>query len=169
MPTASAPNTIEPASGGSSASTARIAIVVSRYNRWITDRLLEGAIKEFGRRGGKEDALAVLPAPGSFELPMLARVAATSGRFDAVVCLGCVIRGETTHDQHIASAVSQGIMQVATQTGVPVTFGVLTVENADQAEARAGGAQGNKGAEAMAAALDVVAVSQALHRDPASR
>lgn len=127
--------------------------MVSRYNRWITDRLEEGARQEHARLAGGAGALAILEAPGSFELPVIALAAARSGRFDAVVCLGCIIKGETTHDRHIAAAVAQGIAQVSIETGIPVAFGVLTVESAEQAEARAGGAMGNKGAEAMAAAL----------------
>lgn len=136
----------------------RVAVVVSRYNRWITDRLEEGAKEEHARLTGGAGSLQMLEAPGSFELPVIALAAARSGRFDAVVCLGCIIRGETTHDRHIATAVAQGIAQVSIETGVPVAFGVLTVENAEQAEARAGGAMGNKGAEAMAAALATASV-----------
>lgn len=130
-----------------------MAVVVSRYNRWITDQLEAGAREEHARLTGGAGTLEMLEAPGSFELPIIALAAARTGKFDAVVCLGCIIRGETSHDRHIAGAVAQSIAQVAIETGVPVAFGVLTVENAEQAEARAGGAMGNKGAEAMAAAL----------------
>lgn len=160
-----------------------VAVVVSRFNRWITDQLEEGALAEHARLtkgggcgvgcgvgsevgGGVGGGVVVIEAPGSFELPVIALAAARSGRFDAVVCLGCIIKGETSHDRHIASAVAQGIARVSIQTGVPVAFGVLTVDSADQAEARAGigaGAIGNKGAEAMAAALATAGVIAALN------
>jgi 6,7-dimethyl-8-ribityllumazine synthase len=132
----------------------RVAVVVSRYNQWITDALQTGAVQEYVRRFGSETGLTIVHAPGSFEVPTLAHEAAASGKFQAVVALGCVIRGETTHDQHINHAVSNQIVRSACETGVPIGFGILTVENALQAEARAGGDKGNKGAEAMAAALD---------------
>mgnify|MGYP001253632010 CR=1 FL=1 len=141
----------------SNATAKRCAVVVSRYNAWITDRLLLGARQEWERAGGAPDGLEVVTAPGSFELPVLARAAATCGRFHAVIALGCLIRGETTHDQHIARSVADGLQRVAIDTGVPVAFGVLTVENEAQAWARAGGDQGNKGAEAMRAALETLA------------
>lgn len=144
------------------AKVGRVAVVVSRYNRWITDRLEEGAIEEHRRLTGGAGQVTVLEAPGSFELPVIARAAAVSGRFDAVVCLGCIIRGETSHDRHIATATAQAIARVSIDTGVPVAFGVLTVESADQAEARAGGEVGNKGAEAMSAALATAGVIAAL-------
>lgn len=146
----------------------RVAIVVSRYNRWITDRLEAGAIAEHARLTGGEGSprceVAVVEAPGSFELPVIARALAKSGRFDAVVCLGCIVRGETSHDRHIAAAVAHGVAQVSVETGTPVAFGVLTVENAEQAEARAGGVMGNKGAEAMAAALATAGVIASVRR-----
>ncbi len=144
------------------ATSRRCAVVVSRYNAWITDRLLLGARQEWERAGGAPDALQILHAPGAFELPVLARAAAVDGRFHAVVALGCLIRGETTHDQHIARSVADGLQRIATETGVPVAFGVLTVENEAQAEARAGGEHGNKGAEAMRAAIETLAAIDAL-------
>ncbi len=146
----------------SAAAHRRCAVVVSRYNAWITDRLLAGSREEWGRAGGEPRRLEVIDAPGSFELPVLARAAASSGRFDAVVALGCLIRGETTHDQHIARSVTDGLQRVALDTGVPVAFGVLTVDNEAQAEARAGGDQGNKGAEAMRAAIETMRSIEAL-------
>lgn len=149
------PTTIKPAP---SLGAPRVAVVRSRYNDWITSALLRGAVEEYERRFGDASAVVVLEAPGSFELPVLCRAAASSGRYDAVVALGCVIRGETTHDQHINSAVSGALMGIACETGVPVGFGVLTVDSSEQAEARAGGAKGNKGTEAMAAALDTAAM-----------
>lgn len=143
----------------------RVAIVVSRYNQWITDALLKGSVEEFVRRFSTENGLTVLEAPGSFEVPTLAHAAAKSGRFDAVVALGCVIKGETTHDHHINTAVSTQICKSSCDTGVPIGFGVLTVQNAEQAEARAGGEQGNKGVEAMAAALDTAAMLASLRAE----
>lgn len=144
----------------------RVAIVVSRYNASITDRLLEGAIDEYVGRGGVREELVVLEAPGAFELPVICRTAARSGRFDAVVALGCLIRGQTMHDQHIAQAVAGGLIEVSNQTGIPVAFGVLTVETPHQAAARAGGAKGNKGAAAMAAAIESASVIRAFEQDP---
>lgn len=146
-------------------STPRIAVVVSRYNASITDRLVEGAIAEHARRGGGEESLSIFEAPGAYELPALAMAAAETGRYRAVVALGCLIRGETRHDRYIAEAVAQGLMHVSIQTGVPVAFGVLTVESPKQARARAGGDKGNKGGEAMAAALESIAAIDAIRRD----
>lgn len=131
----------------------RVAIIVSRYSRRITDALLEGAIEEHARLTGGAEPPEVIPAPGSFELPMLAMRAAQTGRYDAVVCLGCIIRGETSHDRYIAQSVADGLTRVGLDTGVAIGFGVLTVNDSQQAEARAGGAVGHKGVEAMAAAL----------------
>lgn len=133
------------------------AIAVSRYNAWITDALLEGARAEFGRLGGDPEHLIVLPAPGAWELPSILAAALRTGRFDCAVALGCIIRGETSHDRHIADAVAQSLMTLSIQSASPVAFGILTVQTPEQAEARAGGAKGNKGAEAMRAALDTLA------------
>ena len=131
-----------------------VAIIVSRYNASVTDRLVEGAREEYAARGGDAGALAVFDAPGSYELPTLALAAAETGRYRGIVALGCLIRGETRHDRYISEAVANGLMRVSLQTGIPVAFGVLTVENPKQARARAGGEKGNKGREAMAAVLD---------------
>jgi 6,7-dimethyl-8-ribityllumazine synthase len=141
-------------SGG--AATPRIAIVVSRYNRSITSALLQGALAEYERAGAPRSAAAVFLAPGSFELPVLALAAAETGRFDAVVALGCLIKGETRHDRYIAEAVSQSLAEIAVKTGIPVSFGVITADTPRQARARAGGKRGNKGTEAMAAALEAI-------------
>lgn len=134
----------------------RIAVVVSRYNATVTDRLLAGAIAEAQRRGGY--VVDVWHAPGSFELPILADQALASGKYDGAVTLGCIIRGETTHDQHIANAVAQGVVDVSLKHARPVTLGVLTVNTPEQASDRAGGKHGNKGADAMGALLDVLSV-----------
>ncbi|MCA9292261.1 MAG: 6,7-dimethyl-8-ribityllumazine synthase [Phycisphaerales bacterium] len=141
----------------------QVAIVVSRYNEWITCNLREGAVAAFERRlGGTESTVTIIEAPGAFELPLLVSEAIQSGAFHAVVALGCVIKGETSHDQHINHSVSSTLAHIAADHGVPVGFGLLTVESAKQAEARAGGAMGNKGAEAMDAALDTLAMLEAL-------
>lgn len=134
----------------------RIAVVVSRYNATVTDRLLAGALDEAKRRG--PFAVDIWHAPGAFELPTLADRALSGGRYEGVVTLGCIIRGETSHDQHIATAVAQGVIQVSLKHGRPVTLGVLTVNTPEQASERAGGVHGNKGADAMGALLDVLAV-----------
>ncbi len=136
----------------------RIAVVVSRYNATVTDRLLEGALAEAKRRGGF--VVDVWHAPGSFEIPTLADQALGTGHYTGVVTLGCIIRGETTHDQHIASAVAQGVVQVSLKHGRPVTLGVLTVNTPEQAAERAGGKHGNKGADAMGALLDAISVRE---------
>ncbi len=135
----------------------RIAVVVSLYTRSVTDALLVGARTEYAARGGKASDLSVYEASGAFETVPLALAAARSKRFDAVVVLACIIKGETSHDQVLGHAVTQGLVHVALQTGVPVGLGVLTVDTPEQAQARAGGTHGNKGQEAMAAALDTAA------------
>jgi 6,7-dimethyl-8-ribityllumazine synthase len=132
-----------------------VAILVSRYNESVTGAMLAGAVEAYAERGGDPAALSIVEAPGAYELVALANAAAE--RHKAIVCLGCVIRGETPHDGHIARAVAHGLAQVTIKTGIPVAFGVLTTLDAAQAKARAGGVgskKGNKGAEAMHAALD---------------
>lgn len=138
----------------SSAKPAPSAVVVSRYNETVTSVMLDGAVGAYLGRGGVESDLAVLEAPGAYELISIARAAASSGMYGSVVCLGCVIKGETSHDVHISNAVANGLAQITIKTGIPVAFGVLTTNTNEQAIARAGGDKGNKGAEAMNAALD---------------
>ncbi|MBX3380558.1 MAG: 6,7-dimethyl-8-ribityllumazine synthase [Phycisphaeraceae bacterium] len=140
--------------GAGRGETPRLAVVVSRYNATVTDRLCQGAIRSCVRRTGRPPE--VLDAPGAFELPLVCDAAARTGRFDGVVALGCLIRGETIHDRVIADSVAQAIQLSMLQTGVPIAFGVLTVENAAQARARAGGRLGNKGEEAVEALLDTI-------------
>jgi len=138
----------------------RIAIVVSRYNQWITDALEKGALEAMERLAPKATA-DVIAVPGSFEVVAAAAGAAHSGKFNAIVCLGCIIKGETSHDQHLARAVTDALAELSAEcgaVGMPVSLGVLTVDSAAQAEARAGGAHGNKGSEAMQAALEMVIV-----------
>jgi 6,7-dimethyl-8-ribityllumazine synthase len=141
-----------------------VAVIVSRYNPSVTGRLLEGALAEHARRGGAPGDVEVFDAPGSFELPSLAMAAARTGRFGAVVVLGCVIRGQTRHDRYIAQAIAHGMTEVGLHTGVAAGFGVLTVDTPEQARARAGGKKGDKGAEAMAAALDAHATLLSISR-----
>ena len=134
----------------------RFAIVSSRWNDLLTMRLVEGALDALVRLGADEAAIEHFRVPGSFEIPLLAQKVAASKRFDAVICVGCVIRGETPHFDHIAGEVTKGIAQVAMQTGVPVLFGVVTADTLDQAINRAGVKAGNKGFEAAMAAVELV-------------
>ena len=137
------------------AGDAKIGVVVARFNELITEKLLEGAVWSFRRHGGDEENLAIARVPGAFELPVAAQAMAETGRYAAVVCLGCVIRGATSHYDYVCSAATSGISQVALKTGVPVIFGVLTTDSLEQAFDRAGAKAGNKGAEAMDAALEM--------------
>jgi 6,7-dimethyl-8-ribityllumazine synthase len=142
--------------GSLDAPAGRFAIVVSRYNESITAKLLAGAMKTLTEHGVADDAIDVAWVPGAFEIPLAADRMATSGQYVAVLCLGAVIRGETTHDQHINRAVSLGLMEAGLKCGVPVLFGVLTCESIEQAIHRAGGNVGNKGVECAEAALRMV-------------
>ncbi len=143
---------------------ARFAIVVSQYNRHITGKLLDGAVSTLTAAGVADEAICVAWAPGAFELPILANQLARRGDYVAVICLGAVIRGETTHDQHINRAVSQAFTHIGLETGVPVLFGVLTCQTLEQAIHRSGGNKGNKGVECAEAALQVVGLLAALDR-----
>jgi 6,7-dimethyl-8-ribityllumazine synthase len=148
-------------------SAARVAVVVSRYNDFVTRRLLDGAVATFVAAGLPADRIDAAWVPGAFELPFIADQLAASGRYAAVLCLGAIIRGETTHDQHIARAVGGGIEAVARTWGLPVLFGVLTCDTLAQAVARAGGDAssgyaGNKGAECAAAAIEMIALVASL-------
>lgn len=142
--------------GDLSAPEGRFAIVVSRYNDSITGKLLTGAEESLAAAGVASDNVDVAWVPGAFEIPMVADRMAHSGQYLAVLCLGAVIRGETTHDQHINRAVSHQIMNSSVESGVPVLFGILTCDNLEQAIHRAGGQQGNKGVECAEAALRMV-------------
>ena len=138
------------------ASDDRFAIVVARWNESITSKLLEGAVSALVENGVADDAIDIAWVPGSFEIPLVAQRMADSGAFSAVICLGAVIRGETSHDLHINRAVSLAISQIALRANVPVLFGVLTCETMEQAVDRAGGKAGNKGAECAEAAIHMV-------------
>ncbi len=154
--------------GVGSATGSSFAIVVSTYHDAVTGQLLRGAMKVLREAGVGEDQVAVVRVPGSFEVPQAARAAAETGRFAAVVCLGCIIRGETPHFDYIASAVTLGITRAAQDTGVPITFGVLTTNTYEEAAARAGGGSGNKGCEAAEAAIELARVVQGLRSGPKS-
>jgi 6,7-dimethyl-8-ribityllumazine synthase len=139
-----------------------VAIVRSRFNPAVTDGLLEGARQALVEMGASRSALEVVDVPGAFELPVAARAAARSGRFDAVIAIGAVIRGDTDHYEHIAREAASGLARVALRTGVPVGFGVLTVEREEQALARSAAGPGNKGGEAARAAVATVQALRAL-------
>jgi len=133
----------------------RAAIVVSRFNDLVTERLLSGALDTLRRHGLPDDQVIIVRVPGSFELPLAAQRLAQSGKFTMVVCLGAVIQGETTHHEYINQQVAAGILQASLSSGIPVTFGVLTCQSMDQALDRAGGKSGNKGVEATLAAIEM--------------
>ena len=140
----------------------RIAVLLSRFNEPIGNRLLEGAVSTLGRRGVRARDLLVVKVPGAFELPVVARRLARSGRHDAIVCLGAVVRGETPHFDYVAGEASRGIARASYETGVPVLFGVLTADSVEQALDRAGGRHGNKGAEAAEGAIEMARLLRAL-------
>ncbi len=133
-----------------------IAIVVSRFNDLVTNRLLEGALSTIRRHGGSEDRVTIVRVPGSFEIPLIADKLAHSGKFNAVVCLGAVIQGQTTHHEYINQQVAAGLMRASQSSGIPVTFGILTCETMEQALDRSGGKVGNKGDEATLAAIETL-------------
>ena len=134
----------------------RFAIVVARFNELVTRRLLEGARHGLARHGVAAEDVDVAWVPGSFEIPLVARKMAETGRYAAVICLGCVIRGETGHYDHVAGQAAGGVLQAGMGTGVPVIFGVLTTETVEQALNRAGLKAGNKGIDAAMAAIEMV-------------
>lgn len=140
----------------------RLAILRALFNRPVTDGLLQGALRALREAGADERRVMVLDVPGAFELPLAARAAALSGRFDAVVALGAVIRGETDHYEHVAREAAAGLAAASRETGVPVAFGVLTVRREEQAVARARPGPANKGAEAARAAVGMVHVLHAI-------
>ncbi|HEY3281018.1 MAG TPA: 6,7-dimethyl-8-ribityllumazine synthase [Armatimonadota bacterium] len=140
----------------------RIAVVVSRFNSFITERLLEGAKDVLSRHEVDPEQLDVAWVPGTFEVPLIAQRFAQSGRYDAVVCLGCLIRGGTPHFDYLAAEVTKGVAQIGLATGLPVVFGILTTESVEQAIERAGTKMGNKGAEAAMAALEMANLLKAV-------
>lgn len=140
----------------------RIAIVVARFNQFVTQRLLDGAQDALRSHGVKEEDSLVAWVPGAFDLPVVAKALAQSHRYDSIVCLGAVIRGETTHYELVASQASTGIARAAMDTGVPVLFGVLTTESMDQAINRAGGKSGNIGYNAATGAIEMANLMRAI-------
>lgn len=141
---------------------AKFAIVVSRFNEFVTSKLLGGALDALGRHDVAEANIDIIWSPGSYEIPVIARRLAESGQYQAVICLGAVIRGGTDHYEYVASEVAKGVAQVGLQTGLPVIFGVLTCDTVEQAVDRSGAKSGNKGAEAAMAALEMVNLFEAL-------
>jgi 6,7-dimethyl-8-ribityllumazine synthase len=134
----------------------RFAIVASRWNDFLTSRLVEGALDALERLGAVEKAVELFRVPGSFEIPLLARKLAASGNWDAVICLGTIIRGQTPHFEYIAGEVTKGIAQAGMETGVPVVYGIVTADTLEQAIDRAGVKAGNKGFEAAMSAVELV-------------
>jgi 6,7-dimethyl-8-ribityllumazine synthase len=134
----------------------KFGVVVSRFNSFITERLLEGAMDALLRHGAEEQDIVVAKTPGAFEIPLTAKIMAESGTYDAIICLGAVIRGATPHFDYVAAEVSKGIAQVSLSSGTPITFGILTTENIEQAVERAGTKSGNKGFDAAMTAVEMI-------------
>jgi 6,7-dimethyl-8-ribityllumazine synthase len=146
------PRTME---GRISAEGFQFALIVSRFNDFISSKLVEGALDALKRHGAKDEQLTLVKVPGAFEIPLTARKIADSGKYDAVICLGAVIRGSTPHFDYVAAEVSKGIAVVALESKIPVAFGVLTTDNMEQAIERAGSKAGNKGWDAAMAAMEM--------------
>lgn len=146
------PRTLE---GGRDAKGLRIAVVTARFNVQVVDRLLSGAMQTLTGAGARVENIDVIHVPGAFEIPLAVKQAASSHRYDAIIALGAVVRGETPHFDYVAGECARGIMQVMLDTGVPIGFGVLTCDTLEQAQARAGGAAGNKGADAARATIEM--------------
>jgi len=144
--------------GTGAAGNFRFAVVVSKYHDFVTDRLQTGALAALAAAGVAQNSVTLVRVPGAFEVPIAARHAAESGQFDAVICLGCLIRGATPHFEYIASAVADGLMSASGETGVPMSFGVLTTNSVEEAVERAKDDSSNKGWEAAAAALEMARI-----------
>ncbi len=153
------PNVIE---GNLDATGFKFALVVSRFNSFICDRLLEGALDTLKRHGAEDTDLTLVKVPGAFEIPLVAKKLAATGNYDALICLGAVIRGGTPHFEYVSSEVTKGVASVSLDTGVPISFGVLTTDSVEQAIERAGTKAGNKGCEAAMSALEMVNLFKAL-------
>lgn len=153
---------------GRSAAGLRFGIVVARFNHPISVALLDGCVAELGQRGASSEEIHVAWVPGAFEIPLVARALAASGRYDAIVTLGAVIRGGTPHFDYVCRAATDGVREAARDTGVPVLFGVLTTDDTEQALARAGGTEGNKGQEVALAAIEMARLCASLRRPPGS-
>lgn len=142
----------------------RVGIVAARFNEFITSKLLSGAIDSLLRRNVQQENIQIAWVPGAFEIPLIASKMAKSGRYDAVICLGAVIRGSTSHYDYVCNEVSKGIASVSLESGIPVLFGVLTTENIEQAIERAGSKAGNKGSECAAGAIEMVNLIRSLEQ-----
>ncbi len=136
----------------------KFGIVVSRFNDFINKRLLDGALDALSRHGAEDENISIVKVPGSFEIPLMAQKLADSGKYDAIICLGAVIRGATPHFEYISAEVTKGIAKVTLDSGIPVSFGILTTDNIEQAIERAGSKSGNKGWDAAMSAIEMVNV-----------
>ena len=154
--------------GKLAASGLRFGIAVSRFNEFITDRLLRGAYDGLLRSGAKDRDISIVRVPGAFEIPSAARTLAETGKYDAIICIGCLLRGDTAHYDVIVNEVTRGIGQSAQETGVPHAFGVLTCDTLEQAIDRAGLKMGNKGFEAALAAIEMANLKKAISRQPSA-
>lgn len=141
----------------------RVGIVAARFNEFITSKLLGGALDAFVRHGGDQEKIDVAWVPGAFEVPLVAKKMAETGKYDAVICLGAVIRGATPHFDMVANEATKGIANVGLQSGIPVIFGILTTDSIEQAVERAGTKAGNKGFDAMTTAIEMVNLLKAIH------
>jgi len=148
--------------GKLSAEGLKFGIIVGRFNSFITERLLEGAIDCILRHGGSKENIEIVKVPGSFEIPLTAKKLAKSGKYDAVICLGAVIRGSTPHFDYVANEVTKGIAQVSLETEVPISYGILTTDTIEQAVERAGAKMGNKGFDAAMVAIEMVNVLKSI-------
>ena len=155
-------NDITTIEGRLDASGLRFCLIIARFNSFITERLLEGAVDCLVRHGAEKEQLTAIKVPGAFEIPLIASKAAASGKYDAVLCLGAVIRGATPHFDYVSSEVSKGVAQVSLETGIPIGFGVLTTDTVEQAIERAGSKAGNKGWETAMATIEMVQTLKAL-------
>jgi len=160
------PNVRSGARGDLNASGLHFGVVVSQFNNFITDRLLAGSLDAFAHAGAGDDQVEILRVPGSFEIPLAAKKLAATGRFDSIVCIGCVLRGETSHYDYICSETARGIQLAQLDTGVPMAFCVLTCDTLEQAIDRAGLKGGNKGYEAGLGAVEMARLVQTLSKNP---
>ena len=136
----------------------RFAVIISQFNEFVTEKLLDGCLQTLMNNGIEKKQIDVVKVPGTFEIPIMAGSLIDLEKYDAIICLGCVIRGETSHYDHICTAVSNELCKLGTESGVPVIFGILTCENVGQAMDRTGGSRGNKGSESALAAMEMVSV-----------
>ncbi len=151
--------------GNLNAAGLRLAIVVARFNSFVTERLLEGALDAIRRTGGDASATEIVRVPGSWEMPVLVAALCRGGKYDAVICLGAVIRGETPHFDYVAGNAASGLASITAETGVPVAFGILTTNTVEQAVDRAGAKSGNKGFDAAMTAVEMANLLKTLRQD----